>query len=801
MLGELRNIHKKVKETKRKRKRMLLEIFSEPSKKKICRRDESKNGNKMQGLNQSCALQQPSTSTTICNDSSGKLSPLLRTEGMENLEELLEEFTGDQNPSDASENQQYSSPQLKLGNQSADYSQSVEEKGLIREEERYGDLLENLIASVSPDELLFKLSIGNEIPETFAPLDKEEQPMFGTQGALNQPDIMKPATSTTDSETYDDLQEMINQPDSMERSCLKLDSTEQTNVALVLEDSGNENDSYVKSLEVDQSEYPQIRNHSENADINLDKEESHWNNQQIAMEEKLYHLQAAAEKLEIDGKLRLKTSEKFCPDQLMMERRHLSVILEDLLEEVDSLVCQKGSDGKKSRHRKQILNRRIQALAHANSCAIDEIGKIQRSLQVTEPDCWKTDSELHVNELGTLKRKLRTSESSEVLGVKRQRADDGGIHIFQDCTENDLDAPKEDFIPRAGLGQRQRLTRGEVDTEGKILNPSGCSPQAPADSKEKVNYISKEPEDPAISCELCTFTKMKMVESGKSMSSENQVEPREQVTVAKPTSTSEKQNDKLIKQKNHTAPLKFMTSENMVTCNGLSFTLQFESPMLPMQKPPLELRRKAVEFEAIKNKLGQKLENMEEVRMEWRKTHRGSVNWARKLDVEAVLEQNGVQDVSTGQDEQAKVGETENLQRRVFKKGPRPEKERKCKRWLIDQDILQDLLEQSIPTTNDTASLGHQSTETLGRDESEDCSDGDSSDETSPMSPVSLDVLGEELLRNLTSPQTSQDLSSNSSVSDFKDSDGDDYNEEQAQRIPNRFPPSQALNMPMLDLL
>merc|ERR1711971_1138466 len=109
---------------------------------------------------------------------------------------------------------------------------------------------------------------------------------------------------------------------------------------------------------------------------------------------------------------------------------------------------------------------------------------------------------------------------------------------------------------------------------------------------------------------------------------------------------------------------------------------------------------------------------------------------------------------------------TDNLQRRLFRKGPRPEKERKCKRWLIDQDILQDLLEQSVPTTNDTALLEHQSTEeTLGRDESEDCSDGDSSDETSPMSPVSLDVLGEEPLRNLTSVQTSQDLSSNSSVS------------------------------------
>merc|ERR1719234_2687968 len=110
--------------------------------------------------------------------------------------------------------------------------------------------------------------------------------------------------------------------------------------------------------------------------------------------------------------------------------------------------------------------------------------------------------------------------------------------------------------------------------------------------------------------------------------------------------------------------------------------------------------------------LDQNLENVEEVRMEWRKAHRGSVNWARKLDVEAVLEQNGMQEASTGQGESSKVSQTtENLQRRLFKTGPRPEKERKCKRWLIDQDILQDLLEQSVPTTNDTTSLEHQSTD------------------------------------------------------------------------------------------
>merc|ERR1712108_9485 len=196
-------------------------------------------------------------------------------------------------------------------------------------------------------------------------------------------------------------------------------------------------------------------------------------------------------------------------------------------------------------------------------------------------------------------------------------------------------------------------------------------------------------------------------------------------------------------------------------------------------------------------------EQIEEVRMEWRKAHRGSINWARKLDVEAVLEQNGMQEVFTGEDKSSKVSKpTENLQRRLFKKGPRPEKERKCKRWLLDQDILEDLLEQSVPTTDNTATLGHQFTETLGG-ESEDCSDEDGSDKISPMSPGSLDILGEELLRKLNSPQDSRDLLSNSSdtVSDFKDSDEEDFNEEQAQRTPNEDPPSQSLNMPMLDLL
>ena len=751
MLGELRNVH--VEANVKKRKRRLLEIFIEPSKNKMCRRDESKCGDTIQGLdplNPSSLLPGTSPMTSnespvTCNDFDGMLLPSSRSEELENLGELLEGFTGGQHPGDTSENQQYSGPQLNLRNHPSDCSQSVEEGSLIQEEERYGDLLENLIASVSPDELLFKLSIGNEIPEDFAPLDRKERPMFVTRGAPIQPDNLKPDISASDSEIYDDLQEMINQPNYIERSYPELNTTEHSN-----------------SIK------------------NLNREKCSWNNQKIALEKKLNCLKAIAEKLEIDEKLKLKESERFSPDQVMMERRRLSVMLEDLLEEVDSLVCQKGSDGKTRRHRKQILSRRIQAQAHANNCAIDEIGKIQRALKVSEPDCWKTDSEMDVNELRTLKRNHTVSDSfedAEVLCVKRQRTGDGGPRILKDCTGSDDDAPKEDFIPTTGLWQRQEVTTEEHKTEGKTFNVS-----APAGSKEKADSLAKELEEPATFSEPCT-----MVGSVESISSENQVEPYERVAVATPT---EKQGDKLIKQRKHAAPSSSMTSENIVTSNGLSFTLQFESQVVSMQqKATLELGRNGIE--TTKRMLKPDLKHMEEVKMEWRKTHRGSVNWARKLDVETVLEQNSMQEVSTEEDKSPKVSKpTENLQRRVFEKGPRPEKERKCKRWLIDEHILQDLLKQSVPTT-----LGHHSTESL-----EDCFDEDSSDK---MSPISLDVLGEELLRKLTGPADSQDLSSKSSDtgSDFKDSDEDEYNEEHAERTPNRDPPSKALDMPMLDLL
>lgn len=739
MSRELRMVH--VEANVKKRKGKLLEIFIEPSRRKISRRDESKVT--IQGLdpvNPSCTL--PGTFPTTlnespvsCNEVDGKLLPSLRSEEMENLGELLEGFTSGQQP----ENQQHSGPQI----YPADCSQFVGEGSPIKEEERYGDLLENLIASVSPDELLFKLSIGNEIPEDFAPLDREEQPVSVTQGALNPPDNLKPEFSATDCEIYEDLQEMINQPNSIERrkKYSELDIKEQTN-----------------------------------AINNLDRECS-WNNQKIALEKKFECLEAIAEKVENDEKSQHKEAKEFSPDQVMMERRRLSVMLEDLLEEVDSLVCQKGSDGKTSRQRKQILSRRIQAQAHANSCAIDEIGKIQRALKVSKSNCWKTNSEIDVNEQQTFKRNLRISDSfedSEVLCVKRQRAGDGSSRILQECTGTDGDAPKEHFMPTTSLWHRQKVTTEEHKAEGETINAL-----AAAYSKEKPNSLAKE----------ATFNEPStMVGSVESISSENQVELYGEVTLARPT---EKQDDKLIKQQKHATPLNSMTSKSIVASNGLSFTLQFESQVVSTQKPTLELGTDGVE--TMKKNLEPYLRHMEDVKMEWRKTHRGSVNWARKLDVETVLEQKSIHEVSTGEGESSEVGKpAESLQRRVFYKGARPEKERKCKRWLIDQHILQNLLQQSVPTTL-------ESTKTSGR-VSEDRFDEDSSDQ---MSPISLDVHGEELLRKLTSPADSQELSSKSSdtSSDFKDSEEDDYEEEQIQRTPNSDPQSKALSMPLFDLL
>merc|ERR1712004_126835 len=65
--------------------------------------------------------------------------------------------------------QQQSAGQLSVEGDgiAANCSERAKEESCILEEERYGDLLESLIASVSPDELLFKHSIGNEIPENF----------------------------------------------------------------------------------------------------------------------------------------------------------------------------------------------------------------------------------------------------------------------------------------------------------------------------------------------------------------------------------------------------------------------------------------------------------------------------------------------------------------------------------------------------------------------------------------------------------------------------------------------------------
>ena len=191
VLGELRNSHNDLNTKGRRRKGTLLEIFVEPSKKKIYPGGESK---LRETQNETTAQNLPIISTTQSMESptyelSGKLLPTTTTEEMDKIkstcyEGSLEEFSvDDQQCADAT-----------LLSTSGEGVQLVEMASLS-EEERYGDLLESLIASVSPDELLFKLSIGNEIPENFAPLDQEEQMISQAQDAVGLPDKLATITA------------------------------------------------------------------------------------------------------------------------------------------------------------------------------------------------------------------------------------------------------------------------------------------------------------------------------------------------------------------------------------------------------------------------------------------------------------------------------------------------------------------------------------------------------------------------------------------------------------------------------
>ena len=665
-----------------------MEIFVEPSKKKIYPGGESK---LRETQNETTAQNLPRTSTTQPMESptyelSEKLLPTTTTKEMDKIkstcyEGSLEEFSvDDQQCADAT-----------LLSTSGEGVQLVEMASLS-EEERYGDLLESLIASVSPDELLFKLSIGNEIPENFAPLDQEEQMISQAQDAVGLPD--KLATITAD-ETFVGSKEFPS-----------------------LEDSGEENTPCSKSNKVEEL----ILNFENSEDCS-------GSNEMITTEQKLSSLEAAAKKIENDEKLRPKESEMFSPDKVMSERRQLSVVLEDLLEEMDSLVDEHKPLGKRNRHRKQILNRRIQALAHANNSAIDQIAKHLQNPQVSTSYCSRTSPNIEESEIPTSKRKFGTPESERSGGfcVKRLRTEDAVLPRSEDCT----DKIKEDS--EGGLSQRLQLAAEEPQSE--TFDGSGCE---------------------------------------KAMSSEKHAEPNKRVAVVMLPQRSGGQGNKLQEQKNPATT----TSENFVMNNGQSFMLQFETQEFPKLGEKYELSKTEEH----------KLENMEDARIEWRKTHRGTVNWARKLDVEAVLEQNemhGVDD-SAEEDESLKaLEETENCESRQAKEREkiqkklrmikakclnRPVKERTCKRWLIDQDILKGLLKQAIPTTGDEVTLGHQPKD----DVTEDWDDEDSSDTQSSRSPVSMDALGAELLQKLTNPEDAEDLFLNSteeSIGDFKDSE------------------------------
>merc|ERR1712004_497877 len=82
----------------------------------------------------------------------------------------------------------------------------------------------------------------------------------------------------------------------------------------------------------------------------------------------------------------------------------------------------------------------------------------------------------------------------------------------------------------------------------------------------------------------------------------------------------------------------------------------------------------------------------------------------------------------------------------------RPEKERRCERWLIDQDLLQGLLKQTIP---DPVSEDSPTNQSLSSGEEGTRSSESATAELSSASPHSLDALGEELLQRLTGKEDS----------------------------------------------
>merc|ERR1712223_1002699 len=103
--------------------------------------------------------------------------------------------------------------------------------------------------------------------------------------------------------------------------------------------------------------------------------------------------------------------------------------------------------------------------------------------------------------------------------------------------------------------------------------------------------------------------------------------------------------------------------EKLVTTKGLSFMLQFETlsgenlVQENAREGPVAKRRR---FDR------NQIEDMEEVKPEWRKAHRGAVNWARKLEVEATLEQEASPDLSAACNVSTEE-DVERTPRKVFK--------------------------------------------------------------------------------------------------------------------------------------
>ena len=683
MLKELRNnlIHETHNSKHMKRKRTCLDITVEPAKKKIHSEKEGKIYN--------------TATNKIFQDTHNKETNHWKVDF---VPEIIEVCQGHE----IGRIQQQSAGQLSEEEDgiAANCSERAKEESCILEEERYGDLLESLIASVSPDELLFKHSIGNEIPENFISNEIPEK--------SNGNEVPEDLIGNEIPQNFGDEILEIFAPSGLEparSSCMERHDEDQTGTYRTTADHISDYKSRKSNLTV---------------------------------QERVHHLEATTEKFELFEKLRL-DNEQQTPSQLSIERRHLAVMLEDLLEEVDLLTCSaKGPEGKEIDQRKKVLNRRLQSLAHFNSCAIDERSKQQYGLFGS-----KKQSDDHQEDVSSSKR------SQDLV-----------LHI-----EDGSDPCEEGF-------KKARKDKTPEKRETKFESTPECVITTQAD---KLLEPSAKPE----------LERNVMV---KGPSEENEAKLPD-VFASSPKNFPQEGFSEITKGKS-------TKIEKLVTPRGLSFMLQFETlsgenlVQENAREGPVAKRRR---FDR------NQMEYMEEVKPEWRKAHRGAVNWARKLEVEATLEQEASPDLSAAGN--VSTEDVERTPRKVFKQGRRPEKERRCERWLIDQDLLQDLLKQTIP---DPVSEDSPTNQSLSSGEEGTCSGESATAELSSASPHSLDALGEELLQRLADKEDSSPhdllLRAQNSDLDFSETEDDD-NEDDVQRLQRQRDPCQDLDMPMLDLL